>query len=71
MKINEENISKLKPDEILQFLVTDVLKSDFFNENFFENYLEMSKRFYIKNKLLRNLEAEYMFEKEKKKNKEG
>ena len=71
MKINEDNINKLKPDEILQFLITDVLKSDFFNENFFENYLEMSKRFYIKNKLLRNLEAEYMFEKEKKKNKEG
>ena len=71
MKINEENISKLKTDDILQFLVSDILKSDFFNDNYFEIYLEMNKRFYIKNKLLRNLEAEYMFEKEKKKNKGG
>ena len=71
MKTNEENINKLKPDKILQFLVADVLKSDFFEEGFFEIYLEMSKRFYIKNKLLRNLEAEYKFEKNKKKNKEG
>ena len=30
----------------------------------------MNKKFYIKNKLLRNLEAEYIFEKKKKKNKE-
>ena len=55
----------------MQFLVSDVLKSDFFDEGFFEIYLEMSKKFYIKNKLLRNLEAEYIYEKNKKKNKEG
>ena len=71
MKINEEKINKLKPDQILQFLVTDVLKSDFFDEGIFEMYLEMSKKYYIRNKLLRNLEAEYIFEKNKKKNKEG
>ena len=71
MKINEEKINKLKPDQILQFLVTDVLKSDFFDEGFFEMYLEMSKKYYVRNKLLRNLEAEYIFEKNKKKNKEG
>ena len=71
MKTNEEKINKLKPDKILQFLVNDVLKSDFFDEGFFEIYLEMSKKYYIKNKLLRNLEAEYIFEKNKKKNKEG
>ena len=71
MKINEEKINKLKTEQILQFLVSDVLKSDFFDEGFFEIYLEMSKKFYIKNKLLRNLEAEYTFEKNKKKNKEG
>ena len=71
MKINEEKINKLKSEQILQFLVSDVLKSDFFDEGFFEIYLEMSKKFYIRNKLLRNLEAEYLFEKNKKKNKEG
>ena len=69
MKINEEKINKLKSEQILQFLVSDVLKSDFFDEGFFEIYLEMSKKFYIRNKLLRNLEAEYLFEKNKKKNK--
>ena len=71
MKTNEEKINKLKTDQILQFLVSDVLKSDFFDEGFFEVYLEMSKRFYISNKLLRNLEAEYTFEKNKKKSKGG
>ena len=70
MKINEEKINHLKQEKILQFLVSDVLKSDFFDESFFESYLEMSKKFYIKNKLLRNLEAQYIFEKNKKKNKE-
>ena len=70
MKINEEKINHLKPEQILQFLVSDVLKSDFFDEKFFESYLEMSQKFYIKNKLLRNLEAEYTFEKNKKKSKE-
>ena len=71
MKINEEKINHLKQEKILQFLVSDVLKSDFFDESFFESYLEMSKKFYIKNKLLRNLEAEYTYEKNKKKIKEG
>ena len=71
MKSNEEKIKNLKTEQILQFLVSDVLKSDFFDEGFFEIYLEMSKKFYIKNKLLRNLEAEYIYEKNKKKNKEG
>ena len=70
MKTNEEKINNLKSDQILQFLVADVLKSDFFDEGFFEIFLEMSKKFYIKNRLLRNLEAEYIFEKNKKKNKE-
>lgn len=70
MKTNEEKISKLKHEQILQFLVVDILKSDFFDEKYFEMFLEMSKKFYIKNKLLRNLEAQYTFEKNKKKNKE-
>ena len=70
MKTNEEKISKLKHEQILQFLVVDILKSEFFDEKYFETFLEMSKKFYIKNKLLRNLEAQYIFEKNKKKNKE-
>ena len=66
MKTNEENIKGLKSEQILQFLVSDVLKTDFFEEVFFELYQYLNKKFYIKNKLLRNLEAEYYYEKNKK-----
>ena len=68
MKANEEILKTLKSEQILQFLVSEVLKTDFFEEGFFELYLYFSKKFYIKNSLLRNLEAEYTFEKNKKKN---
>ena len=67
MKANEEILKTLKSEQILQFLVSEVLKTDFFEEGFFELYLYFSKKFYIKNSLLRNLEAEYTFEKNKKK----
>ena len=67
MKANEEIIKTLKSEQILQFLVSDVLKTDFFEEVFFDLYLYLNKKFYIKNKLLRNLEAEYTYEKSKKK----
>ena len=70
MKTNEENIKNLKSEQILQFLVSEVLKADFFEEVFFELYQYLNKNFYIKNKLLRNLETEYFYEKNKKKNKE-
>ena len=70
MKTNEENIKNLKSEQILQFLVSDVLKTDFFEPVFFELYQYLNEKFYIKNKLLRNLESEYFYEKNKKKNKE-
>ena len=70
MKANEEILKTLKSEQILQFLVSEVLKTDFFEEGFFELYLYFSKKFYIKNSLLRNLEAEYTFEKNKKKSKD-
>ena len=70
MKANEEILKTLKSEQILQFLVSEVLKTDFFEEGFYELYLFFSKKFYIKNSLLRNLEAEYTFEKNKKKSKE-
>ena len=70
MKTNEENMKNLKSEQILQFLVSDVLKTDFFEEIFFELYQFFSEKFYIKNKLLRDLESEYFYEKNKKKNKE-
>ena len=70
MKANEEIIKTLKSEQILQFLVSEVLKTDFFEEVFFDLYLYLNKKFYIKNKLLRNLEAEYTNEKSKKKNNE-
>ena len=70
MKTNEENIKNLKSEQILQFLVSDILKTDFLEEVFFELYQYFSEKFYIKNKLLRNLESEYFYEKNRKKNKE-
>ena len=70
MKTNEEIIKNLKSEQLLQFLVSEVLKTDFFEETFFELYQYLSKKFYIRNKLLRNLESEYFYELNKKKNKE-
>ena len=70
MKTNEEILKNLKSEQILQFLVSEVLKTDFFEESFFELYLYLNKKFYVKNKLLRNLESEYFYEKNKKKSKE-
>ena len=55
----ETYIMNLKYEEMMQFLINDILKSDFFAEKNKE-LIEKSLDFYkIKKKLVKNIEAEY------------
>ena len=55
----ETYIMNIKYDQMMQFLINDILKSDFFAQKNME-LIEKSLDFYkIKKKLIKNIEAEY------------
>ena len=60
LHLYEGYIMSLKYDEMMHFLINDILKSDFFGPNNKE-LIEKSLDFYkIKKKLVKNIEAEYL-----------
>ena len=62
MKTNEEKLKAMKNVEILKYLINDVLKGEFFEEDFYKRYLKFYKRFYIKKKLIKYLDKQYEHE---------
>ena len=58
----EEHILGLKYEDLLHFLINDIMKSGFFNDNNYENFLNLSNTFTIKNGLMSNLENEFIQE---------
>jgi hypothetical protein len=56
----ENELMKMKYDEMMEFLINDLLKSEFFRDN---NIMEIEKCFEeraIKNKLIKNIENEFI-----------
>lgn len=59
IKFYEENLLLMKYEELLHFLINDVIKYGFFQSNNFENFLTIFKNLRIPSCLISNLENEY------------
>ena len=60
LHLYEPYIMNLKYDEVMHFLINDILKSDFFGIKNKENIIKACSFYKIKKKLVRNIEEEYM-----------
>ena len=63
LKINEEQIFKLNYENILQFLINNILKTEFFENSFVDKIDDLIKESKITKKLIKNLELEFEIEK--------
>ena len=59
IKFYEENLLLMKYEELLHFLINDVIKYGFFQSNNFDNFLTIYKNIHIPSCLISNLENEY------------
>ncbi len=62
LKNYEDHILQLKYEDLLQFLINDIVKSGFFNDTNYDNFITISNSFNLKNGLMSNLENEYIQE---------
>ena len=63
----ENELIKLKYDEILHFLVNNILKSQFFQNDFYDEYIRLSrKELKLSKKIILNLTTLYQYEKKDK-----
>ena len=62
IKFYEENLLLMKYEELLHFLINDMIKYGFFQSNNFENFITIYKNIHIPSGLISNLENEYMQE---------
>ena len=60
LHLYESYIMNMKYDEVMQFLINDILKSDFFGIKNKDNIIKACSFYKIKKKLVNNIEAEYM-----------
>ncbi len=59
IKFYEDNLLLMKYEELLHFLINEVIKYGFFQSNNFENFLTIFKNIHIPSCLISNLENEY------------
>lgn len=59
IKFYEENLLLMKYEELLHFLINDVIKYGLFQSNNLENFLTIYKNIHIPSCLISNLENEY------------
>ena len=60
LHLYESFIMNMKYDEVMHFLINDILKSDFFGIKNKDNIIKACSFYKIKKKLVKNIEAEYM-----------
>ena len=60
LHLYESFIMNMKYDEVMLFLINDILKSDFFGIKNKDNIIKACSFYKIKKKLVKNIEAEYM-----------
>lgn len=62
MKHYENNLLQLKYEDMLHFLINDVLKHGYFHDTNYENFLTIGKNITVESGLLSNLENEFYLE---------
>jgi len=60
LKSYEKELVQFKYEHLLNFLINDLIKSRFFQNDNFDNFIEVSKSIKIKSGLINNLENEYI-----------
>ena len=63
LKMNEEKIFGLNYENILQFLINNILKTEFFENSFVDKFDDLIQEFKIPKKLIKDLELEIEYEK--------
>ena len=64
LKYFEKKILNLKAEELIRFLVNDIVKGDLFNNDNFDIFYKLKKQYWISNDLLDKLYEEIQIEKE-------
>ena len=67
LKYNEKEILEKEDDEVFNFVVNDIIKSNIFQKENFDNFLKLYKNFYIKSELIDSLKDEFNLENKIKK----
>ena len=62
LKTFEETITKLKYEDLMNFLINEITKSKFFDNENYNEFLRISNMFNIKSSLIDNLQYEFMQE---------
>ncbi len=62
MKNYEHFLIDQKYEDLLQYLINDLIKSDFFLNSNYENYLNIKQNVKIKSSLINNIESELIQE---------
>ena len=62
LHIYEKEILKMKYEDLIQFLINDILKTDFFKIENLENFEKCFENKKIKKKLIKDIEKEYILE---------
>ena len=60
LKTYEQKLIQLKYEDLLHFLINDLIKSGFFHNNNYTTFVNMYKKIKLKDGLLNNLENEIM-----------
>lgn len=66
MKHFEENILKMKFEDLLPFLINDIIKYNFFQNNNYDKFLTLYEQLKVSKGLISNLENEYEIDKKVK-----
>ena len=64
LKNYEHKIMNLSFEELLRFLISDIPKSDFFQNDSYDNLMKTYINFKIESNLISNIESEYQIKKE-------
>ena len=64
LKYFEKKILSLNGEELIKFIVNDIVKSDLFNDENYLTFYKLKKQFWINSMLLESLEEEIKIEKE-------
>ena len=62
IKHYESSLIQFKYEELLHFLINDVIKYGFFQNNNYDYYLSLSKNLKLHSGLISNLENEYLLD---------
>ena len=58
LKVYEPKIMKFNSEEILKFLINDIIKEDYFENSNYDKFMYISYNFKIDDKLIENIEKE-------------